>query len=141
MATLSQILEAKWPGCQYATRIIDGVETITSWWEENPFPQPTLAEVTAFSDEVDGIVTRRAMKVTPRQFCLALAMMPGIEHDTLYEDAVAMVAVAGLPVQITWERAITFERTSPLIDAFALQLGKSAEEVDALFLAAAQIGD
>ncbi len=139
MASVSQILQRKWPGCQYA--IGGDGQTITKWWEGNPFPQPSLGEILAFSAEVDTLVTREAMVVTPRQFCLALAALPGINHDTLYEDAVEMVAASGLPVQITWQRAVEFQRTSPLIDAFALQLGKSAEEVDALFAAAAAIGD
>lgn len=71
--------------------------------------------------------------VTRRQAMLAL-----LAADKL--DAVNL-AIQNAPraVQITWETARDFERTNPLIEALAPQLGLTEADVDALFIEASKL--
>ena len=57
----------------------------------------------------------------------------------LLDQAGAAVAQAGPLAQLAWNDAVEFRRNSPTINALAPALGLTAEQIDALFIAAAQI--
>lgn len=57
----------------------------------------------------------------------------------LLDQAEAAVAQAGPLAQLAWNDAVEFRRNSPTINALAPALGLTAEQIDALFIAAAQI--
>lgn len=55
-------------------------------------------------------------------------------------DAVeAVISQAPRAVQITWEAAQDFERTNPLIESIAPQIGLTESDIDALFTEAAKL--
>lgn len=71
--------------------------------------------------------------VTRRQAMLALLAAGKL-------DAVeAVISQAPRAVQITWEAAQDFERTNPLIEALAPQLGLAPADIDNLFIEAAKL--
>lgn len=57
----------------------------------------------------------------------------------LLEQAEAAVLAAGPLAKLAWDNAQEFRRTSPTINGLAAALGLSSEQIDALFIAAAQI--
>lgn len=57
----------------------------------------------------------------------------------LLAQAEAAVAQAGPLAQLAWNDAAEFRRSSPTMNALAPALGLTAEQIDALFIAAAQI--
>jgi len=57
----------------------------------------------------------------------------------LLDQAEAAVAQAGPLAQLAWADAVEFRRTSPTINALAPALGLTSQQIDALFIAAAQI--
>lgn len=130
MATIGDILARKWPGAEWTLSEDDYASL--SWLSEGE--APAEQDIRAFSDEVDEIMRRERMVVTPMQFLLAL------DGAGLLDACEAAVASAPRPVQITWNHAVLFERNSPLIAQFAAQLEITPEDVDAVFEAAAQIG-
>lgn len=68
--------------------------------------------------------------VTPRQIRLALLAQGML-------DAVnAAIAAAGSAAQIEWDYATSIRRDHPLIASLMASLGKTEDEVDALFIAA-----
>lgn len=129
MALLSEILSLKWPGVEWMLTD-DRYESLIWLSEGDP---PSEAEIRAYSDEVDAILRRQRMVVTPMQFRLAL------DAAGLLDDCEAAVENAPREVKLRWEYAVLIERTNPFIDQFAAMLDKTAEEVDAVFEAAAQI--
>jgi hypothetical protein len=80
------------------------------------------------------VLVRQRMVVTPMQFRLALDAYGWLDACE------AAVAASPRATQIVWRHAIAIERLSPLIEQFAEQLDIGAEQVDAVFEAAAQIG-
>lgn len=76
--------------------------------------------------------------VTPRQLRLAL-LSQGITGEHIAE------VIAGLPegqreaARIEWEYALEIRRDHPLVAGFAAALGKSGEEIGALFRAAGRL--
>jgi len=66
-------------------------------------------------------------EVTPRQFWLALLAI-GIT-----EDAVVAQLAGNEAALITVKKALSVSRHDPLVDAMAAMLGKTQEEVDAVF--------
>jgi hypothetical protein len=71
--------------------------------------------------------------VSPRQIRLALNAL------NLRETVDAYVAAAGQDTKDSWEYATQIDRDNPLIAACAAALGKSEEEIDALFELAASL--
>ena len=71
--------------------------------------------------------------VTRRQALLALLAAGKLDQIEL--------AIQNAPraVQIAWEAAGTFERSNPLIEALAPQLGLTDADVDALFIQASKL--
>lgn len=130
MATLSQILGYKWPGAEWS---MSGDEYGTLAWLGGGKP-PSEDKIRAFSSEVDVLMMRDALKVTPLQFRLAL------DAAGLLDKCEEAVAAAPRSVQISWEYAVTIERLNPFINQFAAVIGRTADEVDAIFEAAALIG-
>jgi hypothetical protein len=130
MATIAEILACKWPGASW--RISEDDYGTLVWLSAGD--APAEATIRALSDEVDLFQARRRMVVTPMQFRLAL------EAAGLLDACEAAVDAAPRTVQIVWRHAIAIERLSPLIEQFAEQLDIGAEQVDAVFEAAAQIG-
>lgn len=130
MATIGEILARKWPGAEWC--VSEDEFGSLQWLSEGE--APAEQDIRAFSAEVDEIMRREAMVVTPRQFRLALL------DAGLLDACEAMVAGADRAARISWEFAVSVERLSPLIDAFAAQMGKTPAEVDAVFEAASQIG-
>lgn len=74
----------------------------------------------------------------PQSVSMAQARLALLQDGSL--DAV-MVAVVGMPMaaQIEWEFRATVERQSGLVAAVGAILGKSAAELDALFVLAATL--
>lgn len=57
----------------------------------------------------------------------------------LLDDADAIIAQADGVTTLFWREAATFERSHPLIASLGAQLGLTSEDIDALFVAAAQL--
>lgn len=76
---------------------------------------------------------RSRLRVTSRQFKLALEAMG------LFDTINAAMLAADRTTQIFWAEANEFERSHPLIAAFAAQLGFTDEQVDDLFVQAGAI--
>jgi hypothetical protein len=136
VATLHEILDELWPGhgCSTAEQP-DGSYLITSWSENAPRPQPTEEEVLSFSGQVDLILYRRRLVVSPVQLRLALSAAG------LRTASEALVDAATPDVKDYWEYSVAYHRDHPLIVQFGAALGKTPEEIDAIFEAAALIGD
>ena len=80
---------------------------------------------------------RSQMVVTARQARLALA---SIGKLTMIADAIALIPEPDkTQVAIEWEYATTIERTSPWIETMRPALGLSEEEMDQLFVQAAEL--
>lgn len=80
---------------------------------------------------------RSQMVVTARQARLALAAVGKLSSVA---DAIAALAEPDKTlVSIEWEYATTVERTSPWIEALRPALGLTEEELDALFVQAAEL--
>ena len=80
---------------------------------------------------------RSKMVVTARQARLALA---AIGKLTMIADAIALIPEPDkTQVAIEWEYATTVERTSPWIETMRPALGLSEEEMDQLFVQAAEL--
>ena len=71
--------------------------------------------------------------VTRRQALLALLAAEKLDQVDL------LIQNAPRAVQIAWEAAGTFERTNPLIESLAPQLGLTEADIDNLFIAAAKL--
>jgi hypothetical protein len=96
-------------------------------------------------DRVDGVVTEVLelapapvvvpASVTPRQLRLALLGAGKLDQVEAFvaSDEAPKAAV------ISWEYATEFLRSDPMLGQFAAMLGLTDEEVDGLFIAAAQI--
>ena len=80
---------------------------------------------------------RSQMVVTARQARLALASVGKL---TMIADAIALIPEPDkTQVAIEWEYATTIERTSPWIETMRPALGLSEEEMDQLFVQAAEL--
>jgi hypothetical protein len=107
----------------------------------NPQPQPDgtdlapeaiaadAAELLAFLDPPPG-VPRQVPRWQARRALLNAGLLDAVE---------AAVAAADRHVQITWEDAPNIVRDSPFIAAIGPSLGLTDAQIDALFVAAAQI--
>lgn len=71
--------------------------------------------------------------ITPRQCRIMLA------HHGLLSKVEAAVSNMDEATKITWEYAVEFRRDHAMLTAMAAQLGMSDEQLDQLFMAAAQI--
>ena len=83
-------------------------------------PEPTLQD------------QRADMVASPAQMRLALLAAGRL-------DAVEAIVAADPRASIVWEYSTAYRRSSPLIDALGGPGGFTPEEIDALFIAAAQI--
>lgn len=97
-------------------------------WVFGDIPQPDEPEAPAQPE-----IPRVPQVVTRRQALLALLAAGKLDQIEL--------AIQNAPraVQIAWEAAGTFERSNPLIEALAPQVGLTDVDVDNLFAAAAQL--
>lgn len=86
------------------------------YWQEGPAPAPVVPEA------VSRFQARAAL------------LQAG-----LLEQAEIAVAEAGPLAVLAWQDAQEFRRNSPTINALAPALGLTSEQIDALFIAAAQI--
>lgn len=71
--------------------------------------------------------------ITPRQ-CRLVLMSQG-----LLADVEAMIAAQDEATRITWEYALEFHRDDPLLNALAVNLNLTSEQIDQFFIAAAQL--
>jgi hypothetical protein len=71
--------------------------------------------------------------VTPRQVRLLLL------QQGLLANVESLIASSDQATKITWEFASEFKRNDPLLLALAQQLGLTSEQIDAFFIAAANI--
>lgn len=129
MASLANILERKWRGAHWS---LSGDDFETLVWMD-PTVKPSEADIRKFSGEVDGIMRREEMVVTPMQFRLALLA------TGLLDACDAAVAAAPVDVKIRWEYAVAVHRLNPFIESFGAAMGKTPAEIDAIFEAAALI--
>lgn len=97
-----------------------------------------------FTGLVNGVWTIRTVdpatlpppvpySITPRQCRLILSqqgMLASVEQT-----------IAGMDeaTRITWEYALEFRRDDPLLNALAVNLGLTSEQIDAFFIAATQL--
>lgn len=88
-------------------------------WASNNEPDPPLQPFIA--------------SVTPRQAKLALL------GAGLLDQVEAAVAASDKATQISWEYAIEFRRSEPLINDLGKQLGLTDEQIDQLFITASQL--
>ena len=65
--------------------------------------------------------------------------MAALHNEGLLDEAVEVVTQAGGLIKLAWDNAIEFRRNSPAILNLALALGLDEEELDALFIVAAEI--
>ena len=93
--------------------------------------EPTPEEVAAF------LAPPVPASVTMRQARLALLQAGHLAAVTA--ALAATPGMAGEAARIEWEYASTLERDSPLVQAFAAQLGLTGGDLDALFTAAATL--
>lgn len=68
----------------------------------------------------------------------ALAALEIAGKLTAVEAVIANPATSRL-AKLAWDNALTFERTSPTLNALAAQIGMTDADLDALFVAAEQI--
>lgn len=81
-----------------------------------------------------SLLTGVPKSITRRQFKLALLGMG------LLDDVEAAVAASpDRALQISYNDALDFERNNPLILAMSAMLGKTEEELDALFILGASL--
>ena len=71
--------------------------------------------------------------ITPRQCRLILA------QQGLLASVETMIAAQDEATKITWEYALEFRRDDPLLNALGVNLGLTSEQIDAFFIAAAQL--
>lgn len=71
--------------------------------------------------------------ITPRQCRLILSV------QGLLADVEAMIATQDEATRITWEYALEFRRDDPLLNALAISLNLTDEQIDQFFIAAAQL--
>lgn len=129
---LKRIIKAR-PGAQVAV-IGDDIYDNIDWGGEAPIPEATLLEQDAAiaEDDARALIPR---SVSMRQARLAL-MGAGLLQAV--NDAVAaMPGVEGDAARIEWEYALSVERNSPLVSGLSASLELTAEQLDALFTAAA----
>jgi len=97
--------------------------------------QAALSQALARIEELEAYVppTSTVLSVSRMQSILAL-------HDAdLLSSVEQIIAQADPRTQLAWNTATEFSRTSPTIAALWQALGKTSEELDALFVAAKQI--
>lgn len=71
--------------------------------------------------------------ITPRQ-CRLILLQQG-----LLASVEAMILEQGEAARVTWEYALEFQRTDPLLNRLAAALSFTDEQIDQFFIAAAQI--
>jgi hypothetical protein len=108
--------------------IFDGDVTETMVWGDDVqnLREPTTAEQAA-------IARRNMPTLTPAQLDLALL------HFGLLDTVEAFVAAADRATQIAYRRVQTFERSNPLLNAAAQQLGMTDEQMDGIWMFGAAI--
>lgn len=97
----------------------------------------TQAEIDALPEPLPPSVPT---EVTNFQARALLMNMPGsAEGRTLFQDVDDMLRVAGGVEWQAWEYTTIFPRNSALINAMSQQLNLTEEQLDQMFIAAAQI--
>ena len=99
--------------------------------DENGVPQMVLLPPPTEVEVLDA--WRATAKVSRFQ------AMAALHNEGLLDEAVEVVTQAGGLIKIAWDNAIEFRRNSPAILNLALALGLDEEELDALFIVAAEI--
>lgn len=98
----------------------------------------TSSSLQTIIDQGYEIVSIKYDPITPRQLRLALLQI-GITPDMVTAAIDQMDEPTKTAAQIEWEYALEVKRDHPLIDQLAAAFDKTAEDVDALFLAASEI--
>ena len=97
--------------------------------------EKTIRPYTA--EEIAAIEAANAPKVpasiTPRQCRIILS------QQGLLSTVEAAIAGMDEPTRITWEYALEFRRDDPLLNALAVNLNLTSEQVDQFFIAASQL--
>lgn len=95
------------------------------------FPADAVPAAPPAETAIDHSIVPQA--VTRRQALLALLAAGKLDQIEL------LIQSAPRAVQIAWEAAGTFERTNPLIESLAPQLGLTEADIDALFIEASKL--
>lgn len=107
-------------------------ETGFTWLHTSPTPTPEQIE--AARPAAEAAAARAAMpSLTPAQLDLALLQFG------LLDAVEAFVAAADRPTQIAYKRVQTFERSNPLLNTAAGQLGMTDEQIDAVWMYGASL--
>lgn len=111
----------------------DGAGAYIAAWHSAQ-PQPTPEEIEAARPAAEAWWARRNMPtLTPAKLKIAL-------HRLGLLDAVkAFVEAADVETQIAFYEVIDFERSNPLLNAAAKQLGMTDEQVDSIWMYGAAI--
>lgn len=109
----------------------DGAGPYIAKWEHPVHPQPTQQQLDAIVINPNAPVVPQS--ITPRQ-CRLVLMSQG-----LLADVEAMIAAQDEATRITWEYALEFHRDDPLLNALAVNLNLTSEQIDQFFIAAAQL--
>ena len=112
---------------QVSPYLVDGVWTLID--EGQPVPAGAVPASTMPVSSATAV----PQAVTRRQALLALLAAGKLD------EIEQLIQAAPRAVQIAWEASGTFERSSPLIDSLAPQVGLTSEAVDLLFIEAAQL--
>lgn len=133
---LSRTLIYMYPGIDLERDVIvveEGSGPYIARWND-PRPQPTPEEIEAARPAAEAWWARRNMPtLTPAQLDLALL------HFGLLDTVEAFVTAADRATQIAYRRVQTFERSNPLLNAAAQQLGMSDEQMDGIWMFGAAI--
>lgn len=105
-----------------------------------------LAQVQALIAERDALAAQLAAWQSSApvvdgvpQIVTRLQAKMALYNAGLLDDADAIIAQADGVTTLFWREAATFERSHPLIASLGAQLGLTSEDIDALFVAAAQL--
>jgi hypothetical protein len=95
------------------------------------------SEITSFT-EIVLEDSRETPIITPRQIRLAL-IGSGLTLTQIDQLIDSLEEPNKTYAKIAWEYSIEFERSHPLVEQFGEALGLSSEQIDALFVAAADL--
>ncbi len=107
------------------------VDSITGGQVTRPYNDE---EFTAYQNaEVERLKLLVPASITPRQCRLILA------QQGLLASVEQTISGMDEATRITWEYALEFRRDDPLLNALGVNLGLTPEQIDAFFIAAAQL--
>lgn len=109
----------------------DGEGDYIASWNHPTLEQPTQEQLDAVVIDPNAPIVPAS--VTPRQVRLLLL------QQGLLSSVEAMIAQQDEATKITWEFALEFKRSDPLLNALGQNLGLTEQQIDLFFIAAAEL--